>query len=316
MTRADALASEPGSFFQRQKNALRLAAVPVTAPVIPALRDVVQLTKPRITAMVLVTTAGGLWLAPGKVALGQTLLTLLGTGLMVSAASSLNALIEREPDARMHRTRARPLPAGRVTPRAAVVVAGACAGISLPLLALFVGWLPGLLAALALVLYVWVYTPMKRRSTDALLVGCIPGAIPPLIGWTAATGRVDLPGVVLFAVLFVWQLPHFLSIALYLADDYARGGHKVFPLVRGDASARRYIVLWSVLQLPVSLLLVPMGLAGTGYLVVALIAGTAFLAFAVVGQRRSLGRRWARQVMLGSVLYLCVIFAALMLDAT
>jgi protoheme IX farnesyltransferase len=295
---------------------LRLAAAPVASAAVPTARDLLELTKPRITATVLVTTAGGLWLAPGTLAAVPALLTLLGTALMVSSASALNALLEREPDARMHRTRGRPIPSGRVSPQVAAIVAGACAGISLPLLALFVGWLPGALAALALVLYVWVYTPMKQRSTDALLVGAVPGAIPPLIGWTAATGRLDLSGFVLFGLLFVWQLPHFLSIALYLEDDYARGGHRVFPVVRGDPAARRYLVLWAALLLPVSLLVVPMHLAGAAYAAVALLAGAAFLGFAVNGLVRGLGRRWARQVMLASVLYLCVIFAALILDAT
>lgn len=280
------------------------------------LRDLVALTKPRITTMVLVTTAGGLGLAPaGQLTWMQKLLTIFATGLVVSAASALNCYLERDTDALMNRTRKRPLAAGRLSPALALGFGLGLAAIAIPLLTFCVHPLPGLLAFIAFVSYVWLYTPMKRMSTDALLVGAVPGAMPPLIGWTAATGKLDLPGLVLFAILFVWQLPHFLAIAIYCKEDYARGGHKVFPVVRGEESAKRWAVLWSVFQLAVSLLLVPLGVAGWIYGSVAAIAGTAYLAYATYGVGRDLGRGWSRRLMMGSIYYLTAIFVALMVDA-
>ena len=279
------------------------------------LRDLVALTKPRITALVLVTTAGGLALAPARLPLLQTLLTILGTGLVVSGASALNCWLERDSDARMNRTRNRPLAAGRLAPSLALAFGLGLAGISIPLLTFAVEPLAGLLAFIAFVSYVWIYTPMKKMNSDALLVGAVPGAMPPLIGWTAATGRLDLPGLVLFTLLLVWQLPHFLAIALYCREDYARGGLRVHPVTRGEKSARRWAVIWSVLQLAVSMLLVPLGLAGWIYGSIALISGVAFLGYAAWGHLKELGRDWSRRLMLGSVLYLCAIFAALLVDS-
>ncbi|WP_373049139.1 heme o synthase [Vulgatibacter sp.] len=292
-----------------------VAAAESTTNSAELVRDLVALTKPRITTMVLVTTAGGLGLAPGELSWQKHLLTILATGLVVSAASTLNNYLERDTDALMNRTRRRPLAAGRLAPQVALAFGLLLAALSIPALTFFVHPLPGLLAFIAFVSYVWLYTPMKRMSTDALLVGAVPGAMPPLIGWTAVTGALDLPGLVLFSILFVWQLPHFLAIALYCAEDYGRGGHKVFPLVRGEAATKRWTVIWSVAQLAVSLLLLPLGVAGWFYGVAAALSGSAYLAFAIYGLGRDLGRNWSRRLMLGSILYLCVIFFALAIDS-
>lgn len=279
------------------------------------IRDLVALTKPRITATVLLTTAGGLGLAPGSLAWEKQLWTLVGTGVVVSAASVLNNYLERDSDARMRRTCKRPLAAGRVAPQTALYFGLALASIAIPLLTFLVHPLPGLLAFIAFVSYVWLYTPMKRMSSDALLVGAVPGAMPPLIGWTAVTGEIDLAGLVLFSILFVWQLPHFLAIALYSQEDYARGGLMVHPVVHGERSSRRWAVVWSAAQLAVSLLPVPLGVAGWIYGAIALVAGTAFLLTAIDGLRPGRGREWSRRLMLGSVLYLVTIFCALALDS-
>lgn len=294
---------------------MRVVAVADTQVSSGLLRDLVALTKPRITATVLLTTAGGLGLAPVEIPWPEKLLTILGTGMVVSGASALNCWVERDSDALMNRTRKRPLPSGRLSPHVALAFGLILASISIAMLTFGVHPLPGLLAFIAFVSYVWLYTPMKRMSTDALLVGAVPGAMPPLIGWTAATGRIDLAGFVLFSILFVWQLPHFLAIAIYSKDDYARGGHRVHPVVRGEGSAKRWALIWAVAQLAVSMLLVPLGVAGWIYGVVAAVSGTAYVVYAALGVGREVPRSWSRRLMFGSIFYLCALFMALLVDS-
>src|SRR6185312_1895018 len=206
------------------------AALASTAPRVHA-RDFIALTKPRITTMVIVTTAGGLFLAPSEVSARVALCAILGVSMIVAGANALNMYIERDVDRHMTRTRNRPLPAGRVSPRAALIFGVALTVLSLPILAFGVNPLTAMLAALANVIYVLAYTPLKQRSHLALEVGAIPGAMPPLLGWTAATNRVDAAGLVLFAILFFWQLPHFHAIALFRREEYARAGLQVLPNV-------------------------------------------------------------------------------------
>src|SRR6185503_7045829 len=212
-----------------------------------ATSDLLQLAKPRITALVVFTTAIGLWLAPHGLPPLTIGLTLVGTVLIVAAANVLNMYLERDSDALMARTMNRPLPAHRMEPGLALRFGIALAAVSVPLLTFAVGALPGLLASIALVSYVLLYTPMKRQSAAALLVGALPGAIPPLIGWTAATERLDLPGVLLFAVMFLWQVPHFLAITLFRKEEYARAGLIVQPNEPGgEREARANIVRYTV----------------------------------------------------------------------
>jgi protoheme IX farnesyltransferase len=278
-------------------------------------RDFVALVKPRITMLVVFTTAGGLWLAPVRAGARTIVFTLLGTVLIVAAANVLNMYLERDSDALMTRTMRRPLPAGRMDPQVALRFGLVLAAISVPLLTFAVGAVPGLLASLALVSYVLLYTPLKRQTAAALLVGAIPGAIPPLIGWTAAQGRIELGGVLLFAVMFLWQVPHFLAITLFRKQDYARAGLVVQPNEPGgEAEARRNIVRYTVALVFVSLLFVPLGLGGTLYLVTALLAGTGFLACGLAGLRKGADERWARSEFAASLLYLTVLFGMLMLD--
>ena len=277
--------------------------------------DLLQLAKPRITALVVFTTAIGLWLAPHGVPPFTVALTLVGTVLIVAAANVLNMYLERDSDALMTRTMNRPLPAHRMEPGVALKLGLLLAAISVPLLTFAVGALPGLLASVALVSYVLLYTPMKRQTATALLVGALPGAIPPLIGWTAATERLDLPGVLLFAVMFLWQVPHFLAITLFRKAEYARAGLVVQPNEPGgEREARANIVRYTVALVAVSLLFVPIGVAHGAYLAAALLLGGVFLGYAIAGLRPKAGVRWARNLFLLSLVYLPVLFAALVID--
>ncbi len=280
------------------------------------LRDLTALTKPRITLMVVITTLGGLWLAPGAISWKIALVTIAATAMVVGAANTLNCWLERDIDRHRARTTRRPLPAGRLDPKLALGLGLALGGTSVPLPAIFVNPLTALLAAIALVSYVWVYTPMKQRSPFAVVVGSVPGALPPLMGWTAATGELAAPGVVLFGILFIWQLPHFLAISIFREREYTNAGFVVMPAVRGVASTKLQAALWAGALLPVSLLLVPLGIAGWIYLGVAAALGVAFLVWALLGLRREAGNRWARQLFLASLLYLPLLFAALVIDVT
>ncbi len=297
--------------------------------------DLLSLAKPRLTALVLVTTAGGYSLAPGRSGLWPMLQVVFATAMLVGSANSLNCWMERDVDRRMRRTRNRPLPAGRLRPAAAVIQAALLASLGVPLLWFSAnGPLAAVLGLLAIVLYAGVYTPLKRRSSLATVVGAIPGALPPLIGWTAATGRIELPGLVLFGILFLWQIPHFLALSVMLAEEYAEAGLRVLPIDpaafgRGEAFTRWNVVLWTLALLPVSLLPVPLGLAGELYGVGALLAGLAFLGQGALGLRlvaagnggaargdaAARERRWAGRLFAASIVYLSVLFLLLACDS-
>ena len=279
------------------------------------LRDLIELGKPRITLLVLFTTAVGLWLAPGSLGAGPLALFLVATGGLVAAANTLNCWVERETDGLMLRTRNRPLPTGRLDPQLALGW-----GIALGVVALSVIWqttntLTFALGAAALVSYVLAYTPLKRLSWWALVVGAVPGAIPPLMGWTAQTGSLGVPGWVLFGILLFWQLPHFLAISLYLKEDYRRGGLQVLPVVHGDAAARRHLFAYTVLLVAVSLCALPAGLGGPFYLVTAGALGAGFLYLAVNGLRPTVEAVWARRTFAYSLIYLTVLIGVLVFDA-
>ncbi len=279
-------------------------------------RDLLALVKPNITLLVLITTGGGLWLAPGHLTLARLAAALLGTVAVVGAANTLNCYLERETDKYMGRTRKRPLPDGRMAPRVALWFGLALALASVPALTFLVNPVTGLLAAIALVSYVWIYTPMKQLSPAALLVGAIPGAMPPLMGWTAVTGRVEWPGVVLFGILFLWQLPHFIAISIYRQREYDRAGIQTLPGRRGAERARWHALFWTALLVPVSLMLVPLGVAGTTYAVLAAVLGLVFVVWALRGFARGAQlSRWARGLFLYSLVYLTLLFAALLVDA-
>ena len=283
-------------------------------PVSPA-ADLVALTKPRLSSLVLCTLAGGMWLAPGELSVSRWVATLLGTAGTVAAANALNCWIERDRDRFMARTRLRPLPSGRMEPGVALGFGLLLAVFSLPLLALGSNGLTGSLGFLALVTYVAAYTPLKPRSPQAMLVGAIPGSLPPLMGWTAVTGKIGTGGLLLFGVLFAWQMPHFLAIALFRKDEYRKAGYRALPLVRGDDVTRVWMLLWTVLLVALSVMLVPAGLAGPLYLAVAVGLGGAFLVLVLRGVLRREQKAWARQTFLFSLVYLAGLFAALLLSA-
>lgn len=278
-------------------------------------RDVVTLTKPRITFMVLFTCMGGYWLAARffRVAIEArvALPLLVGIALVVGGANALNMYIERDTDRLMSRTMTRPLPQGRLAPEVALAVGLLLSAVSVPLLLFVVNAVTGLLAAVALLSYVLLYTPMKRRSPFALLVGAVPGAIPPLMGWSAARGTLDGPGYVLFGIMFFWQVPHFLAIATFRRSEYARAGMAVMPVVYGERVTRHNVVRYLAALVLTSLLLVPFGLGGQAYLVTALLLGALFFAVGAVGLRKGTGDKWARTLFVTSMVYLTGIFIAL-----
>ncbi|WP_437684021.1 heme o synthase [Sorangium sp. So ce131] len=299
-------------------------------PLLRVAADLVSLTKPRVTRMVVATMLGGMWVASRYLRSGlageaaveraavpatQLVLALLGTVLVVSGANALNMYIERDTDRLMARTKTRPLPAGRLAPEVALWFGVAISAASLPLLFLGVNATTGALAALALLSYVLVYTPLKRRTTLALPIGAIPGAIPPLLGWTSITGRIDAPGFLLFAVLFLWQIPHFLAIATFRRDDYRRAGHKVLTVEKGDRTTRIHIVGYLALLVLASVLFVPFGVGGPVYLGAAIVLGGGFFGLGAAGLRPSAGDRWARKLFFASMVYLVLLFAALMIGA-
>jgi protoheme IX farnesyltransferase len=279
-----------------------------------SISDFVALTKPGVTRMCLLTTLGGFALAPVAFDPVAAVFAMLGTACAVGSANAFNMWIERDADARMSRTRRRPLPAGRISPDAAVRFAWMLGFASVALLAIGTNLLSVVLALAAIAAYVLVYTPLKYRTPLALVIGAIPGAAPPLLGWTAATGSIDAPALVLFAILLVWQLPHFLAIALYRQDDYARAGIKIVPLVRGAAIAKIQAVAWSMILVPISMLLVPLGVAGDTYLLGAVLIGTTFLAWSFTGLDDRAGTKWARGFFFASLVYLPALVLVLCLD--
>lgn len=276
-------------------------------------RDLVALLKPRITVMVVLTAATGMYLAPGGLPLGRALLSLLGTVLLVGGANAMNMYLEREIDGRAARTANRPLPAGRLPPIVALLVGLGLGGLSLPLLFFAANPLTALLGLVAYVTYVALYTPLKQHSPGALVVGAVPGAMPPLMGWTAATGHLDPAGLVLFAIMFLWQLPHFLAISLYRGDDYEQAGYKVMSKEHGNGTAKMQIVMYLMALCPVTVVLVPLGVGGPLYLMIAILSGAMFLATGLLGLRRGAGRRWARTLFSVSLLYLTVLLGGLVL---
>ena len=276
-----------------------------------AVVDLIALVKPRIMMMALLTAAGAMRLAPGAIDGPRALWLITGTALIVGAANTLNMWLERDIDCLMARTRNRPLPMHRLAPSTALVFGALQGALSLPALAM-VNLVTAALGLLALVLYVGVYTPMKQHSHWATWVGAVPGAMPALMGWTAATGRIDLPGLAVFGVLFFWQIPHFHAIAMVRQRDYAAAGLKTLPGTHGIAAARRHIVGYLVVQVAVSLSLWPLGVAGLPYLVIACVLGAGVLIQGATGLASG-GTRWARSVFLASIIYLPVLFAAMVL---
>jgi protoheme IX farnesyltransferase len=294
-----------------------MSSVAATPRLKPVIVDLVALTKPRVTALVLATAAVGMGAAPVAIELGQAVAMLLATVLLVGSANALNCWLERDTDAFMKRTCDRPLPAGRLDPVIALVFAVALAAVALPVLTLSINLTTGLLGALAIVSYVAIYTPLKYRGPSALLVGAVPGALPPLMGWTAATGSLGWGGLSLFAIVFAWQMPHVIGLSTYRRNDYAAAGIRVLPLVAGVPAARRHAIGWALAMLPVGAAPFALGLGGYVYLAVALALGVGYVAAAAqpLAEGDVAADRWGRRVFLTSLFYVPVVFTALLLDA-
>ncbi len=279
------------------------------------LADFVELTKPRVVVMVLMTTFVGFYLgSPGVPEYARLVHTLLGTMLAASGTLALNQFIEREVDARMRRTRGRPLPDGRLAPAEALVFGVLLTGAGLGYLVLAVDPRCAVVTGLTVLLYLGAYTPLKLVTPLAMLVGAVPGALPPVTGWVGARGEVGLGAAVLFAILFLWQLPHTLAIARLYRDDYARAGIRVLPVVDPDgASAERQMVAGCLALLAVGLLPTVAGLAGGVYFVGAFLLGAGFLACAAV-QALAPSVASARRLLLASVAYLPLLLLLMALD--
>ncbi|MEA2560271.1 MAG: heme o synthase [Acidobacteriota bacterium] len=288
---------------------------PAALPVSIRLADLKELTKPGITLMVVLTAGLGFLLAEREgISFLLLVHTLLGTALVSAGASALNQVIERETDALMRRTAQRPLPAGRMDPDVALLFGVALGVAGLAELALGVNLLTALLGAVALAGYVFVYTPLKRVSSLATIVGAIPGAIPPMMGWSAVRNEIDLAAWVLFGILFFWQMPHFLAIAWLCRDDYREAG---FPMLtvsdpEGLRTARQ-VLLYGAVLVPVSLMPSLLGLMGSVYFVGALALGLTYLGFGI-GFARSRTTPGARWLMLASILYFPAVLLVMLLD--
>jgi protoheme IX farnesyltransferase len=276
--------------------------------------DFVELGKPRITLLVVVTAAVGYALGAPVFHAGTFLVVLAGTALVAGGASALNQFAEREADARMWRTRGRPLPAGRLSPAEALAFGLSISAIGLGVLAAGTNLLTFGLGLAALASYVLAYTPLKRVTSLCTVVGAVPGAIPPLMGWAAARGSLDRTAWALFGILFLWQLPHFLALAWIYREDYARGGFPMLSLADGNgASAARQALLYAAALLPVSLAAGLFAGARIVFLCGGLAAGAAFLLCAAVfAQRREDAR--ARRLFLASVLYLPTVLSLMVFD--
>ncbi len=282
-------------------------------------RDYAELTKPSINRMCLLMTAGGMFLAPRTdsrfaLGIGEAIAALLGTALAVASANALNMWLERHTDRLMRRTKDRPLAAKRISESGALAFGVGLGILATSILAVFSNLATTLLGLAAIVSYVGIYTPMKYRAPIALVIGAIPGAVPPLMGWTAVTGSLDLPGLLLFALLFVWQMPHFIAISIVRLRDYEAAGIRTVPGVRGLTNARVQALLWSILLVPTSVALAFTAVAGPIYGVVALVSGLCFLGLTVAGFAREDVNRWAHRLFVASLIYLPVVIAGLTVD--
>jgi protoheme IX farnesyltransferase len=293
---------------------LTTAASLPTSGVRQVLADYVALTKPRVQLLLLLTTVTTMYVA-GDPSVELVLATCLGGSLSAGGAGAVNHWFDRDIDAQMARTATRPVPAGRIAP-------GAALGFGLLLGALSFAWLSVAVNLLAAVLtlcgflgYVFVYTVwLKRRTPQNIVIGGAAGAVPPLVGWAAVTGRVDPAALYLFAIVFYWTPPHFWALSLLMKDEYARVGVPMMPVVRGEAETRRQILLYTGLLGVLTLLPVAFGFFGVIYAVAALGLGAAFVVLAVRLQRRA-DRRSALRTYLFSLAYLAALFCAMVLDA-
>jgi heme o synthase len=279
--------------------------------------DFVALAKPRLNLLVVASTVAGYAMAHGDTtnvaALGWTI---IGTALVAGGASAINQVIERDADSQMRRTRLRPLPDGRLGPVEGLAFAAILSVLGLLVLAGGVNVLSSMVALATLVSYAAVYTPLKRRTSFATVIGAIPGALPPVIGWAAAEGTLSQGAWVLFGILFLWQLPHFLAIAWMYREDYARAGFPMLPVIEPDGrSTARQAVVYAAALLPVALAPTLVGMSGTVYFAGALVFTLLFLGVSI---RFAMTRavRDARRLFFASIVYLPLLWALMIADRT
>jgi heme o synthase len=294
-----------------------IAAPPLATrrPLAAVLRDYLALTKPRIVALLLVTTVGTMFVAdPSGPALATILWTMLGGYLAAGGAGAINHYLERDSDARMSRTSRRPLASGRIEPWHGLVFGIALGVAAAVQLAVTVNALAAGLAMVGLLGYVFLYTLwLKPRTPLNIVLGGAAGAVPPLVGWAAATGELSAQALWPFAIVFFWTPPHFWALSLLIADDYARTGVPMLPVVRGESATRRQILGYSLLMVAITVAPVVTGLFGTLYLVAALVLGAAFVALATTLARHP-SRPAARRLYLSSLAYLAILFVAMAAD--
>ena len=274
-----------------------------------------ELTKPRITFLIVLTAAAGFALASGaSIDYSGLLRAMLGIALLSSGIATINQYMERDLDALMRRTANRPLPSGKLLPWEALAFGVGLTVLAEVYLALLVNPLTALLGLTVIAGYLFGYTPLKTRTSLSTMVGAFPGAVPPLIGWAAARGSVGIEAWVLFAILFLWQFPHFLAIAWMYREDYSRAGILMLPVVEPDGRVTaQQIVVYTVLLLPVSLLPTALGISGKVYLGGAIVLGLLFL-YSSVRAAFSKSRQEARRLLLASVIYLPLLFILMVLD--
>lgn len=277
-----------------------------------------QLTKPRIILLLLITTAGSMWIAAhGEVDPFLLLITLLSGTFAAASANTINCLYDRDIDYDMERTRHRPLPSGRVQPRDALIFALVLAVLSFTLLTVFANLLSAALAMSGIVTYVLVYTHwLKRHSTQNIVIGGAAGAIPPLVGWAAVTGELSWAAWVLFAIIFVWTPPHFWALALMIRQDYAKVGVPMLPVVEGEESTAQQIWIYTLLTIPVSLLLVyPLHVMGAIYASFALVLGGLFVTKAWALLKAPSDLQVARSLFKYSIFYMMLLCLGMVVDS-
>jgi protoheme IX farnesyltransferase len=277
-----------------------------------------QLTKPRIIPLLLITTAGSMWIAAkGQIDPLLLLSTLAGGTFAAGAAQTLNCIYDRDIDYAMERTRHRPLPSGRVQPRDALIFAIALALISFTLLTVFANLLSALLAMSGIVFYMGIYTHLlKRHTAQNIVIGGAAGAIPALVGWAAVTGTLSWAAWVIFAIVFLWTPPHFWALALMIRDDYAKVGVPMLPVVAGDVTTTRQIWLYTLILIPATFLLVyPLHVSGVIYAAIALVLGSIFIKKAWALLQNPDNKQTARSLFLYSILYMMLLCAGMVVDS-
>ncbi len=277
-----------------------------------------QLTKPRIIILLLITTAGSMWLAGhGSVDPLLMLITITGGALAAASANTINCLYDRDIDYDMERTRHRPLPSGRVQPRDALIFAIALASISFTLLTVFANLLSACLAMSGIVTYVLVYTHwLKRHSSQNIVIGGAAGAIPPLVGWAAVTGELSWAAWVFFAIVFMWTPPHFWALAMMIRQDYAKVGVPMLPVIAGNTITARQILYYTVMLIPMTLLLVyPLHVSGAVYAACAIALGAIFIKKSWDLLQDSDNQDLARSVFKYSILYMMLLCAGMAVDS-